>query len=59
MLSEFANCRIMVCPRSCNKVADAIAAFGCNLSGGVPTTWDLVPPFVEEMVTNNCAESYE
>ena len=43
---EFTNRRVLVCPRSCNKAADAIAAFGCNLSGGVQTTWDVVPYFL-------------
>ena len=30
LMSEFVQFRVEVCPRLCNKVADALAAFGCK-----------------------------
>lgn len=32
MLSKFINCKVFVCPRSCNSGADALAAFRSSLS---------------------------
>ena len=43
LMTEFVSSKISVCSRSCNKVADAIAAFGCRGASDVPITWDFVP----------------
>ena len=51
LMTEFAYSKVCVRPRSCNKVADAIAAFGC--------TWDFVLQYVEDLVTSELAVSNE
>ena len=58
-MTEFVSSKISVCLRSSNKVADAIAAFGCRGASDVPITWDFVPQFVEDVVTNQLAMSNE
>jgi hypothetical protein len=45
--SEFASWSVCVCPHSCNKTADAIAAYGCRSSSGFRVLWDVVPQFIE------------
>jgi hypothetical protein len=57
MLSEFINCEVFLCPRSCNSGADALAAFRSSLSSGMQSTWDHVPQFIEASVTSDLAES--
>ena len=51
LMTEFVSSKISVSSRSCNKVADAIAAFGC--------TWDFVLQYVEDLVTSELAVSNE
>jgi hypothetical protein len=58
-MSEFVDARVQICPRSCNKVADALAAFGCKYPSDDLITWETVPRFVEELVTSDLAESNE
>ena len=50
-----------MCPRLCNKVADAIAiaAYGYKCSSDMPITWNDVPHYVEDLVTSDSAESDE
>jgi hypothetical protein len=49
-----------VCSRSCNKVVDAIVAFGFRCSSDSQITWNInVPPFVEGLVTSDLAASNE
>jgi len=39
VVSEFVEARVQVCPRLCNKVTDALAAFGCNCPSDDQITW--------------------
>ena len=55
LMSEFVQFRVEVCPRLCNKVADALAAFGCNCPSDDQITWGDVPCFVENLVTSDLA----
>jgi len=41
LMSEFVQFRMEVCPRSCNKVADALAAFGCKYPSDDQITWGM------------------
>ena len=41
LMSEFVEARVQVCPRLCNKVADALAAFGCNCPSDDQITWGM------------------
>ena len=59
VMSEFVEARVQVCPRLCNKVADALAAFGCNCPSDDQITWGDVPRFVENLVTSDLAEFNE
>lgn len=59
LISEFVSFRLELCPRSCNKVADAIAVFGCKIPSDDPITWGDVPRFVEGLVTSDLAVSNE
>ena len=55
LMSEFSSFSICVCPRLCNSVADALAAYGsCALS-----MWDDVPLFVEGLVASDYAAANE
>lgn len=38
LVFKFVNCCVVVCPRTCNKAADILAAFGRSLSSGLQTT---------------------
>ena len=59
LMTESAYSKVCVCPRSCNKVADAIVAYVCKCSSDMSVTWDDVPHFVEDLVTSDSAESDE
>jgi len=59
LMTEFAYSKVYVCPRSCNKGADAIAAYVCKCSSDMSITWDDVPHFLEDLVTSDSAESDE
>jgi hypothetical protein len=48
-----------VCPRTCNKIADAFASFGCKLSSDMPITWESVLQFVEDLMTSDSTVSDE
>jgi hypothetical protein len=58
-MSEFVQFRMEVCPRLCNKVVDALAAFGCKYPSDDQITWGDVPRFVEDLVTSDLATSNE
>ena len=56
---EFSSFSICVCPRLCNSVADALAAYGsCALSYD-HVMWDDVPLFVEGLVASDSAAANE
>lgn len=59
MNSDFVSCVVNVCPHTCNRTADALAAYGCSRPSGLQSTWDFVPQFVEGLVTSEFAESDE
>ncbi|CAD6246011.1 unnamed protein product [Miscanthus lutarioriparius] len=57
MNSEFVSCKISVCKRDCNKVAQNLAAFGCTFPNGQMNTWDDVPQAIEVLVISDLAGS--
>jgi ribonuclease HI len=59
LLSEFVEAKVEVCPRICNRVADALAAYGCKYPSGDLVTWESIPHFVEGLVTIDLAKSNE
>jgi hypothetical protein len=59
LLYDFAEAKFEVCPRICNRVADALAAYGCKNPSDDSVTWESVPHFVEDLVTSDLAESNE
>jgi ribonuclease HI len=59
LFSEFQSWSVIVCPRSCNKTADAIAAYGCKSATGSRVVWDVMPQFIEALVISDLAESDE
>jgi hypothetical protein len=57
LMLEFSS--ICVCPRLCNFVADALAAYGsCALSDD-HVMWDDVPLFLEGLVASDSATTNE
>ena len=56
LMTESAYSKVCVCPRSCNNIASAIAAYVCKCSSHMSITWDDVPHFVEDLVTSDSAE---
>ena len=46
-------------PRSCNLVADSLAALGASLSVGAVPVLDSIPSCMRELVANDLAASYE
>ena len=59
LISEFQSRSVSVCPRSCNKTADAIAAYGCKSATGSRVVWDAMPKFIEALVISDLAKSDE
>ena len=57
LASEFSEIHIDYVPRSCNKVAHALAAVGCKCPLGTGLWWKNVPTFVEDLVTSDRAAS--
>lgn len=57
--SEFVMSYVQVCPTNCNRVADVLAAFGCNNPSDEHITWQGVPYFVEDLVASESAASVE
>lgn len=54
ILLEFSQVKISVCPRSCNRVADGIAAFGPSLVEEGSKLWlNQFPDFVMNSVTDD------
>jgi hypothetical protein len=59
LMSEFSSFSICVCPRLCNSIADALAAYGsCALSDD-HVMWDDVPLFIEGLVASDSAATNE
>jgi hypothetical protein len=54
---HFISWSFVYVPRSCNKVAHALAAVGCNCSPNSTLQWDGTPHGVEDLVTSDIAES--
>lgn len=59
MATEFASCRIVVCPHVCTKPAHELASFGCKLPSGSRVTWVDVPQFIEDVVSSDLAVTEE
>jgi hypothetical protein len=50
---SFSNCLLMFAPRSCNKVAHALADVGSSCSNGDDVLWDFTPPCVSDLVASD------
>jgi hypothetical protein len=57
LASNFIAFEVVPVPRSCNKVAHALAAIGCKCPHGTSLRWANVPAFVEDLVTSDHAAS--
>lgn len=55
--SCFISYVISFVPRSCNKVAHALAALGCKCPHGDKLHWESTPTDVEDLVAIDIAES--
>ena len=54
MFFQFNSCKISVCSRICNKVADCMAAYGtCVITSGSHMFMSQAPPFVSELVSRD------
>lgn len=50
MVENFESCKIIVCPRACNRAADMLAAHGvCAVPNGERMFWCDAPSFVSEL----------
>ena len=60
----FASCNFtyagfLFCPRACNKVADALPAYGADAGLVSPAFWpDQAPAFVHNLVASDVAELF-
>ena len=53
---NFSCCKINYCPRTCNKVADAIAKYGANLDQSCVRIWqESAPDFVNVLLASDFA----
>ena len=59
LASNFASFVVNHIPRSCNLVADSLAALGASLSVGAVPVMDSIPICLRELVANDLAASYE
>jgi len=50
-MSQFVFCSVSVCARSCNKVADSLASYGCTLEKGSCMYMNYAPDFVLALVS--------
>ena len=57
LASEFSEIHIDYVPRSCNKVAHALAAIGCKCPQGAGLRWESTPTLVEDLVASDRAAS--
>jgi hypothetical protein len=54
MFFQFNSCKISVCSRICNNVADCMAAYGaCVITSGSHMFMSQAPPFVSELVSRD------
>ena len=59
MMSQFAFCSVSVCARSCNKVADSLASYGCTLEKGSCMYMNYAPDFVLALVSGDLPRASE
>ena len=57
LASNFTAFVVEFVPRTCNRVAHALAAIGCKCPQGTSLRWENVPSFVEDLVTSDRAAS--
>jgi ribonuclease HI len=57
--SNFFSVDVNHIARSCNSVADMLAALGARLSSGADPILDSIPYCIRELVANDMAASYE
>ena len=53
---NFISCEVVYCPRDCNKVADALAAFGASQSVYRLGWLESVPDFVNVLLASELSE---
>jgi len=53
MVSQFVCCTVSICSRLCNRVADALASFGCTLEDGSSKYMSHIPDFVSALVSSD------
>jgi ribonuclease HI len=58
LASNFASFAVNHIPRSCNMVADSLAALGASLSVGAVPVMDSIPNCIRRLVANDLAASY-
>jgi ribonuclease HI len=58
LASNFASFAVNHIPRSCNMVADSLAALGASLSVGAVPVMDSIPSCIRRLVANDLAASY-
>lgn len=59
LLSNFVSFSVTHIPRSCNVVADSLAALGASLSPGANPCMDSIPICTRVLVANDLASVYE
>jgi len=57
LATSFSSFVIEYAPRSCNRVAHALAAIGCKCPPSAGLRWESTPTFVEDLVASDRAES--
>lgn len=57
MMSHFVQCRVAVCPRACNSVADSLASYGCTLNQGSCIFMRHAPDFILPLVSGDQPET--
>jgi hypothetical protein len=61
MSLNFQSCKVSVCPRVCNEVADSLATYGVSvvpLGQGERAFWCNAPSFVSGPVSSDMAGSF-
>ena len=59
LASNFVSYAVNHIPRSCNVVADSLAALGASLSLGAAPVMDSIPNCIRVLVANDLASVYE
>jgi hypothetical protein len=55
--SSFTEFKVLFSPRTCNRIAHAVGAFGCKCPEGSPMHWECTPERFEDLVASDSAES--